>query len=151
MGEDSHTQERGAKMRKLLGLLAVCLMASGIAAAQTGSVTGMVVDGQGAAIEGARVALQAEGQCVAQVFTGADGVYLFDDVAVGIYTVKASKMQVGCASIEDVEVLEGQVTQVPDLVLGCGGGSGGGGGGGGSCPHGGKEQHQEQNRFGGGH
>jgi hypothetical protein len=121
-------------------------MAAGVASAQTGSVTGMVIDGQGAAIEGARVALQVDGHCVTHVLTGADGVYLFEDVAAGVYTVKANKMQVGCATSEEFTLDPGQAITLPDLVLGCGGGGGGGGGG----HHGGKEQHQEQNRLGGG-
>ncbi len=128
-------------MKKLLGTLAICLLTAGMAAAQTGSVTGLVVDDMGAPVEGARVSLHADGMCVAHMFTGADGTYLFEDVAVGIYTVKAGLKQVGNASIEGIEVLEGEVTQVPDLVLA-------GTGGGGSGPHGPKYKHQ--NQYGGG-
>jgi hypothetical protein len=134
-------------MKRILGLLAICMMAAGVAGAQTGSVTGLVVDEMGAAVEGARVSLHADGQCVGYVFTGADGAYLLEDVAAGVYTIKAGKPQVGNATLEDIEVLEGEITQVPDLVLSCSGGSGSGSGGG-SGPHGPKFKHQ--NQYGGG-
>ena len=123
-------------MKRILGLLAICLMAAGMASAQTGAVTGTVTDDLGAAVEGARVSLHAGGRCVAHVFTGADGVYLLEDVPVGIYTVKAGKPQVGNASIDGVEVIEGETTTV-DLILGCSGG-------GGTGPHGPKYRHQSQ-------
>ena len=128
-------------MKKLLGTLAICLLTAGMAAAQTGSVTGLVVDELGAPIEGARVSLHADGICVAHMFSDADGTYLFEDVAVGIYTVKAGLKQVGNASIEGIEVFDGQLTTVDPLVLA-------GTGGGGSGPHGPKYKHQ--NQYGGG-
>lgn len=124
-------------MKKVLCLLAIGLLSAGVAVAQTGGVTGAVVDETGAAVENARVSLQNETGCVGFVLTDADGVYLFEEVPVGIYTVKAGLPQVGNASIDDIEVVEGLVTQVPDLVLVCGGGGGGGQG-----PHGPKYYHR---------
>lgn len=114
-------------MKKVLGLLAICLLGVGMASAQTGGATGLVVDEAGAAVENARVSLQNETGCVANVFTNADGLYLFEEVPIGIYTVKAGLPQVGCAEIEGIEILEDEMTQVPDLVLVCAGGGGGGG------------------------
>jgi len=127
-------------MKKLLGTLAICLLTAGMAAAQTGSVTGRVVDETLTPVEGARVSLHADGICVAHMFSDADGAYLFEDVALGIYTLKAGLKQVGTASIEDFEVFEGP-NPAPDLVLA-------GIGGGGSGPHGPKYKHQ--NQYGGG-
>ena len=130
-------------MKKVLCLLAIGLMGAGMASAQTGSVAGMVIDGEALPVEGARVSLHAETSCVAYVFTGPDGLYLFEEVPVGIYTVKAGKPHVGNASIEGIEVLDGQTTLVPDLTLECGGGGGNG-------PYTYKYQHQHSQQNGGG-
>jgi hypothetical protein len=130
-------------MKKVLCLLAIGLMTAGMASAQTGSVAGLVIDGESMPVEGARVSLHAETSCVAYVFTGPDGQYLFEDVPVGIYTVKAGMPHVGNATIEGIEVLDGQTTQVPDLMLECGGGGGNG-------PYMNKHQHKHSQQNGGG-
>lgn len=130
-------------MKKMLGLLAICLLAAGAASAQTAIVNGTVTDDQGAFVEGARVSLHMDGQCIAHVFTNADGFYEFTEVAAGTYDVKAGKPHVGNATAEDVVVDEGATVTV-DLVLGCAGPQGPGG------PHGPKYQHEQQNRYGGG-
>ncbi len=72
------------------------------------------------------------GNQMIQVTTDADGIYTFDTVPVGVYTVKASKMGVGMGSATDVEVLEGQVTEVSPITLAPGG----------TCP-GGKDNYQQ--------
>lgn len=130
-------------MKKILALLTVGLLSAGVAAAQVGSVTGLVVDGLGEPVEGARVSLHNETGCAGYVLTGPDGAYLFEEVAVGVYTVRAGKPQVGSATIEGVEVLEGELTTVDPLVLECSGPGGGSG-----PQHG--PQYQNQKRFGGG-
>ena len=130
-------------MKKMLGLLAICLLAAGAASAQTAIVNGTVTDDLGTVVENARVSLHMDGECVAHVFTNPDGFYEFLEVAAGTYTVKAGKQQVGMAMVEGVVVEEGATVTV-DLVLGCGGG----GGGGGHHQHGPKYQHQSQ--YGGG-
>ncbi len=129
-------------MKKMLGLLTICLLAAGAASAQTAIVNGTVTDDQGAVVENARVSLHLEGQCVAHVFTNADGFYEFTEVAAGTYDVKAGKPRVGTATVEDVVVDEGATVTV-DLVLGGTGPQGPSG------PHGPKYQHQQQNRYGG--
>ena len=124
-------------MRRALWLaLGSLLVIPAIALAQTGTVVGSVVDASGAPVEGARVCIKTDGcGCLQQVNTDDQGNFTFDEVPVGVYVIKASKMGVGMGTATDVEVIEGQVTEVPPIALGCSGG-GGHGGGGGTCPQG---------------
>ncbi len=132
-------------MKRFLGLATVSLMLClGVAAAQTGTVTGVVLDGEGLPVEEARVSLHQDGACLGYVYTGTDGAYVFEEVEVGVYTVRAGKPQVGSAYIEGIEVLEGETTVVPDLVLECGGGGSGGN------QHQHKNQYKHQNQYSGG-
>jgi len=129
-------------MKRVLCFIAIGLMSVGMASAQTGWVYGTVVDGEGLPVEGARVSLRAEGICMAYVETNGDGEYEFIDVEVGLYTVRAGLQHVGNAVSEEFEVLEGEGTEVPELVLECGGGQGGN-------QHQRKFQHQQQHQGGG--
>ncbi len=121
-------------MRKALWLaLAGLVMFSGAALAQTGTIVGTVVDGQGAAVANARVMVVVDGgMCGPSVYTDDQGQYTFTDIEVGTYAIRASKMMVGMGTITGVEVLDGQITEAPPIVLGSG------------CPgHGGKNQTQQ--------
>lgn len=122
-------------MKKALVLLSLsmALMGASAAYAQTGGITGIVVDADGVAVEGARVSIWLDDACQTHVFTDASGAFTFEDVAVGLYTLKAGKPKVGNATVEDVEVLEGEVTDVGTITL-IGGG-----------PHG--PQGPKQNKF----
>ena len=116
------------------------LAITGVALAE-GSVPGVVLDSSGFAVEEARVALQLDDLCVEFVFTDAEGQYLFEDVTAGLYTIKASKRREGNGQIEDVEVFDGEVTEVDDITLITGGQGGGQGGG-----HGGHKQAKQGGR-----
>lgn len=122
--------------RTLLALALLTSLIAGAASAQVGGITGLVVDCNGAVVEGARVSLWQDGRCVGFVLTGADGIFLMEDIAVGLYGLKAAKPQVGQVTVDGVEVLEGQITDVGTLALA------------GQGPHppngGGKYQHQQQ-------
>lgn len=105
-------------MHKWLGIAAILLLCSaGMAFAQTGSVVGIVVDADNNPVEGARVSLWLDGACEMHVFTDVDGAFTFLDVPVGVYDLRCGKPRVGQASIEDVAVVEGEVTDVGVLAL----------------------------------
>jgi hypothetical protein len=107
------------------------------ALAQTGRIIGTVVDSGGAPVDGARVTLLQDGLCITNVTTNADGEFVFEAVDPGIYDLRVCKPRVGMATVEDIEVIDGQTTEVPPIELGgCGGGGGGGGQHGGTCPGG---------------
>ena len=77
----------------LLGILLVSLV-SGSALAQTitGAVTGTVIDTSGAIVPGASVTLKSEATEVARSgVTNDSGVFVFDSVQPGIYTVIVEK------------------------------------------------------------
>ncbi len=122
-------------MKKTLFLvLAGMLICATTAFAQTGSVIGTVVDSNGAPVADARVSLHQGDVCLLHVLTDADGQYEFSDVPVGIYLLKAGKPRVGNAVVEEVEVIEGQITEVPTITLT------------GSGPHGPKFQFQNEHQ-----
>jgi len=104
-------------MKKALMAVALVAMLAGGAWAQTGGVIGLVVDVDGNPVEEARVSLWQDGECVAHVLTDALGAFTFADVPAGIYALNAGKKKVGNASIEQVEVFEGQITDVGTLTL----------------------------------
>ncbi|MBU1699571.1 MAG: carboxypeptidase-like regulatory domain-containing protein [Candidatus Eisenbacteria bacterium] len=104
-------------MRKVLFALGMIALLAGGAWAQTGAVTGLVVDGNGDAVEGARVSLWQDGVCVAYVLTEASGVFNLIDIPEGIYNLKAGMKRVGQALIEGVEILDGQITDVGTVTL----------------------------------
>lgn len=127
-------------MKRFLGIAAVlCLVSAGAALAQVGGVTGLVVDRNGGPVEGAKVSLWLDNVCQGNVLTDAMGVFLFEEVAVGTYTVKAGKPKVGQAVLEGVVVVEGQVTDVGTLTLAGNGPNG---------PNGShKNKYQQQNQY----
>lgn len=129
-------------MKSMLVALLGLLLIGGIASAQTGTVTGAVVDDEGVPVEGARVSLWLDGHCDGYVLTDAAGTFSLADIDVGTYTLKVGKPKVGQAILEGVVVLDGEVTDVGVITLVGGGPHGPGGGGGG----GGKYRYQEQNQ-----
>lgn len=126
-------------MRKIaLAALLMTALAAGSALAQVGGVTGIIVDRDGQPVESARVSLWSDGGCVEHVFTDAAGVFLLEDVEVGTYDLRAGKPHVGNVTLEDIIVVEGQITDVGILQL-VGGG-----------PHGGGVKFQFEHQFQGG-
>lgn len=125
--------------RTLLALALLGSLVTGAALAQVGGIAGVVMDGSGVVVEGARVSLWQDDRCVGYVLTGADGIFLMEDVAVGLYSVKAAKPRVGQVTVDIVAVTEGQITDLGTLTL-VGGG-----------PHppngGGKFQFQQEERY----
>lgn len=74
---------------RITGVLAVVGLFAGVASAQTGSVSGRVVDPAAAAVVDARVTLSASGAARRQEGrTGGDGSFTFDQVALGAYTLR---------------------------------------------------------------
>lgn len=116
-------------MKRMISLALVSMFAlTGVALAE-GTIVGTVVDEFGDPIADARVGLQQEGVCSLFVYTDEGGAYVFENVAAGLYDVKASLRQVGNGIAESIEVLDGETTDVDPIVLSAGGGSGPGGGG----------------------
>ena len=104
-------------MKKMLfTLLAIALLA-GPAFAQTGSITGTVADCLGNPVEEARVSLWGDGHCLGYVLTDDTGAFTLTDVAPGVYEVRAGKQQVGHATVEGVEVMDGQVANIGLMTL----------------------------------
>lgn len=110
-------------MKKALVLLSlpVALFLGASAAYGQGGIIGVVVDADGVAVEGARVSIWLDGACQTHVFTDASGAFTFEDVAAGTYTLKAGKPKVGNATVEEVVVVDGEVTDVGTLTLVGGG------------------------------
>ena len=104
-------------MKKALVALSLIAVLAGGAYAQTGSVTGLVVDIDGFAVANAKVSLWQEGVCLFHVFTDDAGAFAFTDIPVGVYALHAGKKKVGNAAVEVVEVLEGQIVDVGTLTL----------------------------------
>jgi hypothetical protein len=123
--------------RTLLALALLTVLFAGTALAQVGGITGVVFDANGAVVEGARVSIWQDGACKGYVLTGADGIFLMEEVAVGTYSVKAAKPQVGQVMLDAVVVLEAEITDVGILTLAGGGPHG----------HGPKFQYQQQGQI----
>ena len=85
-------------------------MVPGIAWAQTGGITGTVVDSlTGEPMAGVNVAIVGTQQGAA---TGASGNYLIQDVEPGTYDLRATFIGYQTKVVEDVEVSAGETTQV---------------------------------------
>ena len=104
-------------MKRISSIAVLLLLMAGAALAQTGGVTGLVVDQENNPVEGARVSLWLDNACTGYVFTDAAGMFNMEDVAVGTYILKAGKPRVGKAILEGVEVIDGQITDVGLITL----------------------------------
>jgi hypothetical protein len=105
--------------RRTALLATMCvLLFSGAALAQTGVVMGTVVDSKGLPVEAARVSLWADGVCTGTfVMTDLAGLFVFENVAVGTYSIHAGKKTVGSVVLDGVVVSDGQVTDAGTLIL----------------------------------
>ena len=99
--------------RSLLVLAVVCAFASG-AAAQTATVSGTVVDPSGAVVPGASVVLTGQGG-TADTTTGAQGDYVFRNVAAGTYRITVTLAGFAPATRPDVVVGGAQPHGAGDL------------------------------------
>src|SRR6266403_1732077 len=102
-------------IRKFLGAAALVLLACAPAFAQqtTGSVTGRVVDQQGAAVPGASVTAKSPTTGFTRTETSdAEGLYRLNALPVGIYEVTAELQGFQTVSKKDVEVNVGQVVAI---------------------------------------
>jgi hypothetical protein len=80
-----------------------------------GQVIGSVTDGDSNAIEGAEVSIELDPDPTTAL-TGENGEYALLGIPEGIYTVTASMTKYEAASVDDVEVVAGNATEV-DFVL----------------------------------
>jgi len=71
-------------------LLTVVLSVTVVAQSSTGSVSGTVKDAAGAAVSGAEVLLVHSQAVVRTALTGADGKFIFDNVAPGTYAINVA-------------------------------------------------------------
>ncbi len=101
----------------LFSMLIGMLLVAGAAWAGTGQITGVVVDGFGSPVEGAKVSLWMDGVCVTSVVTDAQGAFLLDLVNPGTYKVHAGKPGVGQAVVDGVVVADGSATDVGTMML----------------------------------
>ena len=106
-------------MRKFFGAATLVLLtcASAFAQQTTGTITGRVVDQQGAAIPGATVTAKSPSTGFARTeATDAEGVYRLSALPVGIYDVTAELQGFTTVSKKDIEVNVAQ-TQGVDFPL----------------------------------
>ena len=99
---------------------AIVLILSGLwtvqAAAQSGGVTGSVLDETGAVLQGATVSLNGpEGTRVTQ--SGSIGEYAFAGVSAGVYDVTVMLSGFSAVMVEDVIVTEATTAEVPSITL----------------------------------
>ena len=96
-------------------LITLLISLSIITLAQTsrGTVSGIVADQTAAIIPGAQVTLSnTETGVVRTSVTNAEGVYRFDAVELGTYSVKISANNFGTVSKNNIVVSANQITQV---------------------------------------
>src|SRR3712207_4766986 len=96
-------------------LLAVVLTLAATSLAQTsrGTVSGTVVDPNGAVIAGASVTLTNDETSVSRTtVTNDEGVYRFDAVDLGSYTVKITAANFGEVTKTNVQVQANQIAEV---------------------------------------
>ncbi len=76
-----------------LGLLSLALLAANVVwAQQTGGISGVITDSQGASIEGAQIAATNQGTgALRTVTTTANGTYALSELPLGQYTLEVSK------------------------------------------------------------
>jgi hypothetical protein len=104
-------------VRKAFVALAMLLWVTAPAASQTGSISGSVFDPNGLPVEGALIKVSGDKLPIGRTFTTGDtGVFQFTLLLPGIYTVEASKQDVGTSKREAVVDLD-RDTQL-DLVIG---------------------------------
>jgi outer membrane receptor protein involved in Fe transport len=101
-------------MTRLAVLLCVALSVTTRVAAQTGSVSGTVVDQTGATLPGATVQLTGAGNPVTT--SGSGGQYVFRNVASGTYSIEVRLVGFAPAIQENITVAAGEV-QVPPITL----------------------------------
>jgi carboxypeptidase family protein/TonB-dependent receptor-like protein len=106
-------------IRKVFGAVALALLtcASAFAQQTTGTVTGRVVDQQGAAIPGATVTAKSASTGFTRTETSdAEGLYRLNALPVGIYEVTAELQGFATVSKKDIEVNVAQ-TQAVDFPM----------------------------------
>jgi carboxypeptidase family protein len=84
---------------------------------EAGSITGRVVDPQGAAVPGVKITIEQQGTQIARTTTtGTEGLYSFANVAVGAYNVTAETQGFKKVIVPNVQVEVAQRVQL-DLNL----------------------------------
>lgn len=85
--------------------------------ADTGTISGTVVDKSDQPVAGAQVSLYADGKVYAEAFTKTDGTYSFTSVLTGSsYAIIVTKDTYRDGSVQDVEVSKGN-TSIQDFTL----------------------------------
>jgi hypothetical protein len=112
----------GVCMRRFAGIILVLLanLVFGlVAVAQTGSITGSVVDSQGAAVVGARVQAfdQAKGIVVRETTSGADGIFTLQPLLPGAYTVRINAKGMRELVRSDLALDQNQVLGIGTLAM----------------------------------
>ncbi|HEY7171929.1 MAG TPA: carboxypeptidase regulatory-like domain-containing protein [Vicinamibacterales bacterium] len=108
---------RGSAARLFSALALILTLASAAHAADTGSLSGAVFDRHGAVLADATVKISGERLPLGRdVTTGSNGIYLFEFLLPGSYTVEVDKPGVGAAKRSAV-IEVGKDTQV-DFVVG---------------------------------
>ena len=97
-------------------LVCFCLTAGLPAAAQSGELSGAVVDGTGGVLPGATVTLRSGQHAPSAVQTDAGGRFAFTGLAPGTYTITVSLTGFGAATVEGV-VVGADPVELPAVTL----------------------------------
>lgn len=99
---------------RLLGplvLLLISVLFAQFAAAQSGALTGTVLDPSGAAVPGALVTISSANQAV-HTKSGPDGHYAFRAVAPGVYALSVTAKGFAALTVQDVSIAAGQAKEL---------------------------------------
>ena len=101
-------------------ILAACGGGDPVATATNGSIRGTVTDNAGAAVANAAIGLTGNAQAARSTNSGADGVYTFEDVLPGTYTLAVTPPAgfiIGASSSSSVTVASGAQANASAIVL----------------------------------
>lgn len=109
---------QGISIRRLLIVVALMMIGSTTAQAQTGSITGRVTEsGNGRPVVNARVQASSAGRRTTAVYTGENGDYRISGLAEGAYSVIVTRIGYSPRTVATVQVGTGAASADVSLVL----------------------------------
>lgn len=87
-----------------------------------GKISGIIMDADGAVVQGARVQLAGPGRTQAAQISGNDGQYVFSNLPAGVYKVTVTGKGMTNAASGDITLSAGEYRTVPNITLAVSGG-----------------------------